>query len=201
MFCKECGAEIPDDSKHCKECGASLVEDSSNTKPEVAQSNVVEKESFFKKNKKILIGCCIGLFVIFLLSGVATFFFGDDSSHDTLISNGIDDYNMSESDFKGMCKEIDYKMLTKNSDKYYGNRTVVSGKVVQIMADKDGGIIRLATDGEYDDIVAVIYSGDNDVVEDDYITAYGYVAKDYSYTSQANYKITIPCIDAKYIEK
>lgn len=29
MFCKECGAEIPDDSKHCKECGANLSEESS----------------------------------------------------------------------------------------------------------------------------------------------------------------------------
>lgn len=31
MFCKNCGAEIPDDSKHCKECGVKLVEDTSNT--------------------------------------------------------------------------------------------------------------------------------------------------------------------------
>lgn len=30
MFCKNCGAEIPDDSKHCKECGFKLVEDTSN---------------------------------------------------------------------------------------------------------------------------------------------------------------------------
>lgn len=26
MYCKECGAEIPDDSKHCKECGAKLID-------------------------------------------------------------------------------------------------------------------------------------------------------------------------------
>ena len=128
-------------------------------------------------------------------------FFGGDSGDNTLISNGIADVNVSESEFKEMCKEIPYKKLSKNSDKFYGNRTVVSGKVVQIMEEDDGGIIRLATNGEYDDIVAVIYSGSNDIVEDDYVTVYGYVMKDYSYTSQANYQITIPSIDAKYIEK
>lgn len=50
MFCKECGAEIPDDTKHCSECGASLVDDSIN-KSEVVQSNSVEKESFFQKKQ------------------------------------------------------------------------------------------------------------------------------------------------------
>ena len=28
MFCKSCGAKIPDDSKFCKECGARCAEES-----------------------------------------------------------------------------------------------------------------------------------------------------------------------------
>lgn len=196
MFCKECGKEIPDDAKHCSECGANLNNNVPSNNP-VA----VEKESFFKKNKKLLIGCCIGLIVIFLLIGFLSVFFDDNGSSDTHISNSMDDMNLSESEFKSLCEKINYKKWEKNSDNYYGNRTVVTGKVVQIMEDKDGGLIRLATDGEYDDIVGVVYSDSNDIVEDDYITVYGYVAHDYSYTSQANYEITIPCIDAKYIDE
>ena len=113
----------------------------------------------------------------------------------------MDDINVSESDFKAMCTGIDYAQLTKNSEKYYGNRTVVSGTVLQIMEENDGGIIRLATDSGYDDVVAVFYSGTNDVVDGDYITVYGYVVKDYSYDSQANMHITIPCVNAKFIDK
>ena len=60
MFCKECGAEIPDDSKHCSECGAKLVNDAP-----VVETKKEEKESFFKKNKKKVLVCGIGLIVIF----------------------------------------------------------------------------------------------------------------------------------------
>lgn len=81
MFCKECGAEIPDGSKHCSECGAKLVDD----KPIVQQS---EKESFFKKNKKVLIGCCVGLFIIFLLIAILSNG-GSGSDVDNELYNGI----------------------------------------------------------------------------------------------------------------
>ena len=197
MFCKECGAEIPDDSKHCSECGAKLVNDAP-----VVETKKEEKESFFNKNKNMFVGCCIAIIVIFLLVGIASFFFGGDSHNDNAhVTNGMHDVNVSESDFKKNCTAIDYAQLTKNSDKYFGNRTVVSGTVLQITEKDDGGIIRLATKDSYDDVVAVFYSGTNDVVDGDQITVYGYVYKDYTYKSQANMQITIPCIDAKYIEK
>lgn len=77
MFCRECGAEIPDGSKHCGECGAKLVDD----KPIVQQSESVEEESFFKKNKKMLFGCCIGVFIIFFIVAMM----GSNCSGDVLI--------------------------------------------------------------------------------------------------------------------
>ena len=67
MFCKECGAEIPDNSKHCSECGAKLVDDAP-----VVQAQTEEKESFFKKNKKKIIICCIGLLIIFGIVALLT---------------------------------------------------------------------------------------------------------------------------------
>lgn len=62
MFCKKCGTEINDDSKYCPKCGTKLVNETS-----VPSTEPISEKSFFKKNKKILIGCCIGLIVIFLL--------------------------------------------------------------------------------------------------------------------------------------
>jgi len=185
MFCKECGAEIPDDAKHCSECGANLNNNVPSNTP-VA----VEKESFFKKNKKLLIGCCIGLIVIFLLVAV--------------LSNGTDNHseddNLSEKDFKAQCKEISFNKLNKNADKYKGEKLKVTGKIIQIMEDDDGGEIRLATDGGYDDIVFVEYDGNIKYVEDDTVTVYGYCDGEYTYTSTIGASITLPKIDAKYFD-
>ena len=69
------------------------------------------------------------------------------------------------------------------------------------MEDDNGGQIRLATDDYYDDVVFVEYTGSNDFVEDDYITVYGYCDGSYSYTSTIGASITLPKIDAKYIDK
>ena len=193
MFCKECGAEIPDESNHCPKCGASLA----NETP-VIQTETVQKESFFKKNKKILIGCCIGLIVIFLLVAILS----NGGDHNTVNSYGNDaDKNLSESDFKDACKEVSFNKLNKNADKYAGEKLKVSGKIIQIMEDDNGGQIRLATDDYYDDVVFVEYTGSNDFVEDDYITVYGYCDGSYTYTSTIGASITLPKIDAKYIDK
>ena len=50
MYCKECGAEIPDDSKHCKECGAKLFEDSNDL--DVVNSKKNELQNSEKKSDK-----------------------------------------------------------------------------------------------------------------------------------------------------
>ncbi len=186
MFCKECGAEIPEGAKHCQECGAKV------TAPVIQSQTVVEEESFFKKNKKVLIGCCVGLFVIFLL--VAIF----SSSGD--VSTHKEDNNLSESDFKAQCQDLDFNTVNKNADKYKGEKYKASGKIIQIIEDNNGGKMRLALDGSYSDIVYVAYEGTNDFVEDDYVTVYGYCDGSYSYTSTIGASITLPKIDAKYIE-
>ena len=104
MFCKECGAEIPDDAKHCPDCGAKLVNDTP-----VVQENHAEKESFFKKNKKVLIGCCVGIIVIFVI--VALISSGSNRTDvDTDLASGIQNvledagYSVSDSVEDGSVK-------------------------------------------------------------------------------------------------
>lgn len=190
MFCRECGAEIPDDSKHCTECGAKLVDEpqSNNT------VQTVEKESFFKKNKKWLIGCCVGLIVIFFIVAIISNG-SDDSSYDT-----TQDMGLSEDEFKAQCQEISFNKLNKNADKYKGEKLKFSGQIIQIMEDDDGGVMRLATDEYYSDVIYVVYLGNIDYVEDDHVTVYGYCDGDYSYTSTIGASVTLPKIDAVYID-
>ncbi|WP_054835440.1 hypothetical protein [Methanobrevibacter arboriphilus] len=108
---------------------------------------------------------------------------------------------LSEAEYKDICESISFKKLDKNPDAMIGKNVTYTGKVVQIM--ETGGIteIRLATDGSYNDIVYVNYDGTVDVYEGDTITIWGgEVLGSYSYTSQANYQITLPEIQAWYIE-
>lgn len=192
MFCKECGAEIPDDAKHCNKCGAKLVDDTP-----VVKSEPIKEESFVQKNKKVLIGCCVGLIVIFFLFALMS----SGSDHTTGVSTADDkDNGLSEEDFKAQCKEVDFNKLDKNPDKYTGEKLKVTGKIIQIMENNNGGVMRLALDDYYDDVVFVAYTGTNDFVEDDYVTVYGYCEGSYTYESTIGASITLPKIDAMYLE-
>ena len=186
MFCPECGAEIPDDSKHCKECGANLNE---NAQKEVK----TEKKGLRSKiDKKMALGCCIGIIIIFGL----VVLLGGNSNHNTHA-----DDNMSEADFKSNCTAIDYDVLNKNANNHTGEKLKFTGKIIQIQEDNNGGKIRLATDGSYSNVVYVEYKGTNNFVENDQVTVYGYCDGAYTYTSTIGAQITLPKIDAKYIDK
>ena len=54
MYCKECGAEIPDDSKHCKECGAKLIEDSNGLDVANIKKNVLKNSGNKYDKEKII---------------------------------------------------------------------------------------------------------------------------------------------------
>lgn len=190
MFCRECGAEIPDGSKHCPHCGAKLVDDT--------QSNnaveTVKKESFFKKNKKKLLGCCIGLIVIFFIVAAIS------NSSDDSYTDEDDEYNISEDEFKAKCSEVDYNQLNKNPDKYGGEYLKFTGKIIQISESDTGGMMRVALDDYYSDVIYVPYFISTDFVEDDYVTVYGVCEGDYTYTSTIGASITVPSVRALYID-
>lgn len=195
MFCEKCGAEIPDDSKHCKECGANLVGDSSKEDTAQKKENNVQKNGILEgSNKKWFIGCCIGLVVIFLLVGIATF--SNEGSKTTSTTQN----NMSEQDFKANCSSIDYAQLEKDPDKYRGQNAVFSGKIFQIQESNGKGMILLST-GEYNsDLVYVDYNGANDFVENDQVTIYGVLKGDKSYNARIGTN-NLPYMEGKYIEK
>lgn len=107
------------------------------------------------------------------------------------------------SDFKDDCKPLDYKQMEKNSAKFIGDPVYVSGSVFQIMEDGEYGLMLIHVDDDYGQILAVMYEGTNDIVEDDYVTVYGNATINYDYESQAGYQLSVPCVlaESKYIEK
>jgi len=106
---------------------------------------------------------------------------------------------MSEKEYKAATTYIPFKQLDKNPDGKAREKVKYTGTIVQIMESGGSTEIRLALSGGYDDIIYVTYSGTTDAVEGDTVTIWGDVYGSYTYTSEANYQITLPRIDAKYI--
>jgi hypothetical protein len=83
---------------------------------------------------------------------------------------------------------------------------VYTGQVAQILQNPDGtGVIRLAiTKEDYgwdpNSIIYVTYSGGTNAVNDDVVKIYGQLTGAETYTSEANYQITIPSMVACTID-
>jgi len=109
--------------------------------------------------------------------------------------------------YKKSCKNIAYKQLKKNPDKYAGERYKAHGQILQIMEGFGQTEMRIAVTKDswgywnYDDVIYVTYEGTTDFVEEDVVTIYGEITGSYSYTSIAGWEITVPGVNAKYIEK
>ena len=107
--------------------------------------------------------------------------------------------------FKDSCQTIEYRILKKNPDVYKDKKLTYTGEIVQIIEEPGITFMRVnITKDEYgywDDTVAVIYLGSIDVYEDDIIQFWGTGGGSYTYESTAGWNITIPRIDAKYVEK
>jgi hypothetical protein len=59
--------------------------------------------------------------------------------------------------------------------------------------------IRMDVNNNYGDTIYVTYDETTSAVEEDTITVYGEVYGSYTYESQAGWQITLPKIEAKYI--
>lgn len=198
-FCEYCGKEVDNEIEICPQCEGSLIEDNSST-------NSKKNDSSTSITTYVTVACCVGLLIIcamFLFTSPDQNTNYNNTSYDNISYNNTNynnDFNLSEDDYKDNCSVISFKKLDKNSIKYYGQSVKFTGKVLEIQEDNDEGCIRLATDGDYGDVIFISYTGTNDILEGEKITVYGDIMGDYTYTSQANYEITLPWIYARYFE-
>ena len=111
--------------------------------------------------------------------------------------------------FKASCQNFSYEEISRNPDNYKGQHAVFRGQVVQVLEESYTTTINLrvnVTEGSYgwwDDTIYVIYTlpeGSPRILEKDIVTIYGALDGLYSYTAVLGNTITIPKIDAEYIE-
>lgn len=108
-----------------------------------------------------------------------------------------------EEEKKGYDTGIGYKDLARNPENYVGKKIKFEGKVIQVM-EGDGEVqIRLAVNGDYDNIMYCAYDSSivtSRVLEDDYITVMGVSTDLLTYTSTMGGEITIPSMLVEKID-
>lgn len=114
--------------------------------------------------------------------------------------------NPCSADITSSAVAVDYKQLEKDPDSFKGKVAKFTGQVVQIIEFNGITNIRLAvtkTDYGWDpsNIIYIEYDAHTDAVEDDVVTVYGIIAGNYTYTSQANFKISVPSMLACVVKE
>ena len=100
---------------------------------------------------------------------------------------------------------ITYDQLARTPDDYKGEKCKFRGKVVQVQESDSLVVMRIAVNGNYDNILYVMttnkaLNGER-VLENDYITVYGTSAGIYTYTSVMGASISIPSMLVTKIDR
>ena len=97
-----------------------------------------------------------------------------------------------------------YAELNKNANAFTGRRCKCYGQVMQAMVEGDTTVLRVnVTDkgyGFWDDTVYVTLKGTTPAVDKSMVWIYGTISGSKTYESTAGWNITIPSIDAKYVD-
>ena len=207
MYCKNCGKQLEDGAKFCSTCGTPTDNSVMQTTP--AASAVVEpaaqparKEDPKKKKKSIFKRWWFWAIVIAVLLVSCV-----DSSE----SAGPEQPNLSESEYKAACEEIDFDTLARNPESYTGNLYTFTGEVLQVVeyssyTEMRVDVTPVLLGGEvmyYEDTIYMVYhpaEGESKILEGDIITIYGQCAGEETYTSIFGETITLPRINIMYYE-
>lgn len=101
---------------------------------------------------------------------------------------------MSPDQFKAACVNRDYKELLRNPS--YDEYTKITGMVLQ---DCGSGLYRISSNGSWDDVYMV--ETDANIVEDDYVTVYGFTDGVYEYETVLGANQKVPYLVASYVDR
>lgn len=101
-------------------------------------------------------------------------------------------------------EKLDYKGVSRDPDNYTDRHVKFTGKVLQVIEYNDYGVVsfRVATKGNYDDVVYVMYvipEKYSRILEDDRIEISGTYGELYSYETVRGDTVTIPLVYAELI--
>lgn len=185
---------------------ASMQGPSSNRKPEK------------KKSKKgLMIGIIVAVVIVVVAMVGILALGGDDESTGTANAPAAsEEATMSKEDFIASCQEYTYEEIARDPDQYKGKNAKFTGQVIQVQEDGDDVIMRVSiTKNEYDygdgdsdvfyeDPIYVEYTqksnSESRVLENDIVTLYGTLGGLMTYESIFGEQISIPSINAEYIE-
>lgn len=224
MNCPNCNKEIPEGKSFCPECGAPLNPAQGMTPGMMTAMQPVKQKKPI--TKKWWFWVIIALVVIVIIGSAASG--GEEEkapaaaeiSSTTAASTTEKETTtqkvttteaptLSEGEYKASCEKIAYKDIARQPDLYEGKNVVFTGEVIQVQESSwsNETIYRInVTRGEYDiweDTVYVTYKlpeGAPHILEDDIVTFYGVCEGTYTYTSVLGSNITIPSVDARYID-
>lgn len=115
----------------------------------------------------------------------------------------IDKENAEKNEYISKCNFKDYQDILRNPNNYKNQYIKVSGKVIQVSNGWFNSVtIRLRDSLSNIWYISYYYSNDDEpkILEDDNITVYGQSTGTTSYTTILGSQVTIPSIDAKYID-
>lgn len=137
---------------------------------------------------------------------------GEESSEDTEknTSQNVSTEAPSEiaqpsvEDYKNSCNSYSYQELARNPDTYKKKNIVIRGEVVQVIEDGKKVKLRVYMDSVFDDTIYVFYTlknGEGRILEGDVLDIYGTFEGLISYETVLGAKVTVPSVNAKYIEQ
>lgn len=155
------------------------------------------KDFLFRGNRKWL-SISVIFFVLVIVYGVMS---GASSGKVAYAK-----YCGDSSQIKKEAKVGNFKELDKDASRFEGSIVKFKGEVLQIQEDDNGGAIRLGVTEDVfgwssSDVMWVDYRDKTDILNGDIVTVYGVLTGSKSYTSQANFQITLPKMVACAIEK
>ena len=110
---------------------------------------------------------------------------------------------ITKEEYMAACKTLEYRDVERNPDGYKGLKTALSGKVIQV---SEGWFdsVTLRVRGPGGNVWYVTYTrekGEERILENDSVEIYGECKGIKTYISIIGGSVTVPWIDAKYIER